>query len=55
MVDLWMENLWVLDTGQSSHLEFYIDYERMGRDMDMSGDIFTVETAFDEVHVFYNH
>ena len=36
------------------HLEFYIDYERMGRDMDMSGDIFTIETAHDEVHVFSN-
>ena len=37
-----------------SHLEFYIDYERMGRDMEMSGDIFTIETAYDEVHVFWN-
>lgn len=37
------------------HLEFYIDYDRMGRDMEMSGDIFTVETAHDEVHVFWNH
>ncbi len=37
-----------------SHLEFYIDYEKMGRDMEMSGDIFTIETAHDEVHVFWN-
>ncbi|MBT3022055.1 MAG: antirestriction protein ArdA [Candidatus Thiodiazotropha sp. (ex Lucina aurantia)] len=37
------------------HLEFYIDYERMGGDMEMSGDIFTIETAHDEVHVFWNH
>jgi len=37
------------------HLEFYIDYEKMGRDMDMSGDIFTIETAHDETHVFWNH
>ena len=37
------------------HLEFYIDYERMGRDMEMSGDIFTIETAHDEVHVFWSH
>lgn len=37
------------------HLEFYIDYEKMGRDMEMSGDIFTIETAHDEVHIFYNH
>lgn len=37
------------------HLEFYIDYERMGNDMEMSGDIFTIETAHDEVHIFWNH
>jgi len=37
------------------HLEFYIDYERMGRDMEMSGDIYTIETAHDEVHVFWSH
>ena len=37
------------------HLEFYVDYDRMGRDMEMSGDIFTIETAHDEVHVFWNN
>lgn len=37
------------------HLELYIDYERMGRDMEMSGDIFTIETAHDEVHIFWSH
>ena len=37
------------------HLEFYIDYEKMGRDMEMSGDIYTIETAHDEVHVFWSH
>jgi antirestriction protein len=37
------------------HLQFYIDYERMGRDMDMSGDIVTMQTRFDEVHIFLNH
>lgn len=36
------------------HLEYYIDYERMGRDMDMSGDIFTIHTAHDETHIFAN-
>ncbi|OGT95948.1 MAG: antirestriction protein [Gammaproteobacteria bacterium RIFOXYB2_FULL_38_6] len=36
------------------NLAYYIDYERMGRDMEMSGDIFTIETAHDEVHVFGN-
>ena len=35
-------------------LTFYIDYDRMGRDMDMSGDILTIETAHDEVHIFWS-
>lgn len=34
------------------HLQYYIDYERMARDWDLSGDIFTITTAHDEVHVF---
>jgi antirestriction protein len=33
-------------------LAYYIDYEAMARDMDMSGDVFTLQTAFEEVHVF---
>ena len=37
------------------NLAFYIDYERMARDMAMSGDIYTIETAHDEVHVFWGH
>lgn len=37
------------------NLSYYIDYERMGRDMEMSGDIFTIETAHEEVHVFWSH
>lgn len=37
------------------HLSWYIDYERMGRDMEMSGDIFTIETAYNEVHIFGNY
>ena len=34
-------------------LEYYIDWQAMGRDMEMSGDIFTVETGFEEIHVFW--
>jgi antirestriction protein len=34
------------------HLIHYIDYEAMARDMELNGDVFTIETAFDEVHVF---
>ena len=37
------------------HLAFYIDYERMGRDMELSGDVYTIETGFEEVHVFWAH
>lgn len=43
------------DTSQiPEHLQYYIDYERMGRDWDMSGDIFTITTTHDEVHIFSN-
>ena len=37
------------------HLSYYIDYDRMGRDMEMSGDIFTIQTAYNEVHIFWNY
>lgn len=44
------------ETGEvPQHLEFYIDYERMAKDWEMSGDIYTIETAHDEVHIFSNH
>ncbi len=35
-------------------LQYYIDYERMARDIEMSGDVYTIQTAHDEVHVFWN-
>ena len=44
------------DTSQiPENLAYYIDYERMGRDMEISGDVYTIETSFDEVHVFWSH
>ena len=36
-------------------LAYYIDYEKMGRDMELSGDIFAIETGYREVHIFWNH
>ena len=36
------------------HLAFYIDYEKIGRDMELSGDIYTITTAHDEVHIFWS-
>ena len=34
-------------------LRLYIDYEAMARDAELSGEVFTIETARDEVHVFW--
>lgn len=35
-----------------STLRYYIDWQAMARDAEMSGDLFTVTTAHDVVHVF---
>lgn len=44
------------DTSQvPEHLQYYIDYERMARDWEMSGDIYSIETAHDEIHIFSSH
>lgn len=37
------------------HLARYIDYEAMGRDMEMSGDLITLQTGWDELHIFWSH
>ena len=34
-------------------LALYIDYEAMGRDIELNGDVFTIETGFEEVHIFW--
>ncbi len=36
------------------HLALYIDYDRMAHDMELGGDVFTLETSFREVHVFWS-
>lgn len=36
------------------HLVHYIDYDRMARDMEMNGDVFTIEISHNEVHIFWN-
>ena len=33
-------------------LRYYIDYQAMARDAELSGDVFTVSTSLDVVHVF---
>ncbi|MGH1470867.1 MAG: antirestriction protein ArdA [Cellvibrionaceae bacterium] len=37
------------------HLKFYIDYEKMARDMEMNGDVYTITTGFHDVYVFWSH
>jgi len=36
------------------NIVYYIDYERMGRDMELSGDVFTIEAGYEEVHIFWS-
>lgn len=36
-------------------LRFYIDWEAMARDAELGGDVFTIQTAHNEVHVFNAH
>tara|TARA_A200000113_G_scaffold132792_1_gene119463 strand:- start:546 stop:1052 length:507 start_codon:yes stop_codon:yes gene_type:complete len=38
-----------------SHLAYYIDYERLGRDMEMNGDLYTLDLSHNQVHVFCHH
>jgi antirestriction protein len=33
-------------------LKYYIDWQAMARDAEINGDVFVIETAHDEVHVF---
>ncbi|MDA5555790.1 antirestriction protein ArdA [Shimia sp. MMG029] len=37
------------------NLAFYIDYEAMGRDFELGGDVFTIESSYQEVHIFWNN
>lgn len=36
------------------NLQYYIDYERMARDLEIN-DVLTLETGFEEVHIFWQH
>lgn len=36
------------------NLAYYIDYEAMARDMEMSGDVFIIELGYMAVYVFWN-
>lgn len=47
-----MQDIVVQTTIIPENLEFYIDWNAMARDAEMSGDYFTITTAHDEVHIF---
>ncbi|MEL7519944.1 MAG: antirestriction protein ArdA [Pseudomonadota bacterium] len=49
-----MQDLTEETTEIPDNLRFYIDYEAMGRDAELNGDLFTIETGFEDVHVFWS-
>ena len=48
----YMEELTTESVTIPEALRYYIDWEAMARDAEMSGEFFTIETGHDEVHVF---
>ena len=34
--------------------KYYIDWASLGRDMELNGDIFTIQLGFEEIHVFWS-
>lgn len=48
----YMQELTEECTAIPESLRFYIDWQAMARDAEMSGDVLTVQTAPDEIHIF---
>ncbi|WP_282077163.1 antirestriction protein ArdA [Epibacterium ulvae] len=48
------EELTEQSTEIPENIRLYIDYDRMARDIEIN-DVFTVETGFEQVHVFWSH
>lgn len=36
------------------NLRYYINCDAMARDMELNGDVFTIETGYQRVHIFWN-
>ncbi len=49
------EELTASTTQIPKNLTYYIDYKSMARDMEMNGNIFSIETGYKEIHVFWNN
>ncbi|WP_020084970.1 antirestriction protein ArdA [Hyphomicrobium zavarzinii] len=50
----YMEELTTESVTIPEALRYYVDWNAMARDAEMGGDLFTIETAHGEVHVFSN-
>ena len=50
----YMEELTTENVTIPEALRYYVDWEGMARDAETGGDLFTIETAHGEVHVFSN-
>ena len=50
----YMEELTTESVTVPEALRYYVDWDAMARDAEMGGDLFTIETARGEVHVFSN-
>ena len=48
----YMEELTTESVTIPEALLYYVDWQAMARDAEMGGDLFTIETAHGEVHVF---
>ena len=48
----YMEELTTESVTIPEALRYYVDWQAMARDAEMGGDLFTIETAHGEVHVF---
>ena len=44
------------DTGTEipDALQYYIDWDALGRDMELNGDVFTIETGFERIQIFWS-
>lgn len=50
----YMEELTIEGVTIPEALRYYVDWQGMARDAEMAGDLFTIEAAHGEVHVFSN-
>lgn len=48
----YMQDLTEETTAIPASLRYYIDWQAMARDCELNGDLFTIQTAHDAVHVF---